>query len=28
MFSSVIQRLNDRRHAAGEVGEDAGFTLI
>ena len=28
MFSSAIQRLNDRRHAAGEVGEDAGFTLI
>jgi len=28
MFSSVIQRLNDRRSAAGETGEDAGFTLI
>jgi type IV pilus assembly protein PilA len=28
MFSTAIQRLNDRRHAAGEVGEDAGFTLI
>jgi type IV pilus assembly protein PilA len=28
MFSSAIQRLNDRRHAAGEIGEDAGFTLI
>jgi type IV pilus assembly protein PilA len=28
MFSSAIQRLDDRRHAAGEAGEDAGFTLI
>ena len=28
MFSSVLQRLNDRRDAAGETGEDAGFTLI
>src|SRR5664280_1977972 len=28
MFSTAIQRLNDRRHVAGEVGEDAGFTLI
>jgi type IV pilus assembly protein PilA len=28
MLSSAIQRLNDRRHAAGDVGEDAGFTLI
>src|ERR1039458_10064870 len=28
MFSSAIQRLNDRRDAAGEIGEDAGFTLI
>jgi type IV pilus assembly protein PilA len=28
MFSSAIQRLNDRRHGAGEIGEDAGFTLI
>jgi type IV pilus assembly protein PilA len=28
MFSSAIKRLNDRRHAAGEIGEDAGFTLI
>ena len=28
MFSSVIQRLNDRRDAAGDAGEDAGFTLI
>ncbi len=28
MFSSAIQRLNDRRDAEGEVGEDAGFTLI
>ena len=23
-----MQRLNDRRHDAGETGEDAGFTLI
>jgi len=28
MFSSAIRRLNDRRSAAGETGEDAGFTLI
>ena len=28
MFSSVIERLNDRRDGAGEAGEDAGFTLI
>jgi len=28
MLSSAIQRLNDRRHAAGDIGEDAGFTLI
>jgi type IV pilus assembly protein PilA len=28
MFSSVIQRLNDRRDSAGDIGEDAGFTLI
>jgi type IV pilus assembly protein PilA len=28
MFSSAIQRLNDKRHGAGEIGEDAGFTLI
>ncbi len=28
MFSSVLQRLNDRRDAAGDAGEDAGFTLI
>jgi len=28
MFSSAIRRLNDRRDAAGETGEDAGFTLI
>ena len=28
MFSSAIQRLNDRRHAAGEIGEDSGFTPI
>jgi type IV pilus assembly protein PilA len=28
MFSSAIQRLNDRRHAAGDISEDAGFTLI
>jgi len=28
MFSSVIQRLNDRRDAAGDSGADAGFTLI
>jgi type IV pilus assembly protein PilA len=28
MFSSAIERLNDRRDAVGEAGEDAGFTLI
>jgi type IV pilus assembly protein PilA len=28
MFSTAIQRLHDRRDAAGEVSEDAGFTLI
>ena len=28
MFSSAIKRLNDRRDAAGDTGEDAGFTLI
>ena len=28
MFSSAIQRLNDRRDAAGDSGADAGFTLI
>ena len=28
MFSSAIQRLNDRRNGVGEAGEDAGFTLI
>ena len=28
MFSSVMNRLNDRRDAAAELGEDAGFTLI
>ena len=28
VVSSVIERLNDRRSAAGETGEDAGFTLI
>ncbi|MGO8871563.1 MAG: type II secretion system protein [Acidimicrobiales bacterium] len=28
MFSSAIQRLHDRRNGAGDVGEDAGFTLI
>jgi type IV pilus assembly protein PilA len=28
MFSSAIQRLNDRRNAAGDAGVDAGFTLI
>ena len=28
MFSSAIQRLNDRRDGAGEAGADAGFTLI
>ena len=28
MFSSAIERLNDRRNGAGEAGADAGFTLI
>ncbi len=28
MISSVIRRLHDRRDAAVELGEDAGFTLI
>jgi len=28
MLSSVMSRLNDRRDAATELGEDAGFTLI
>ncbi|MGD0880590.1 MAG: prepilin-type N-terminal cleavage/methylation domain-containing protein [Acidimicrobiales bacterium] len=28
MMSSVIKRLHDRRDAAVELGEDAGFTLI
>jgi len=28
MFSSAIQRLNERRSATGDVGEDSGFTLI
>ena len=28
MFASAIQRLNDRRDAVGDAGEDAGFTLI
>jgi type IV pilus assembly protein PilA len=28
MFSSAIERLNDRRDAAGDAGADAGFTLI
>ncbi len=28
MASSLLQRLSDRRDAAEEVGEDAGFTLI
>jgi len=28
MVSSVISRLNDRRDAAADLGEDAGFTLI
>ena len=29
MFSSAsARRLNDRRNGAGDVGEDAGFTLI
>jgi type IV pilus assembly protein PilA len=28
MMSSLISRLNDRRDAAADLGEDAGFTLI
>lgn len=28
MLSSLMSRLNDRRNAAAELGEDAGFTLI
>ena len=28
MFASAIRRLNDRRDAVGDAGEDAGFTLI
>ena len=28
MLSSLVDRLNDRRRADEEVGEDAGFTLI
>jgi|SRR5665213_1172457 len=28
MVTSVIRRLNDRRDAAADLGEDAGFTLI
>jgi type IV pilus assembly protein PilA len=28
MYSSVIERLNDRREGMGESGADAGFTLI
>src|ERR1700730_1897461 len=28
MFSSVIERLHDRRDAAGDIGKDAGFALI
>jgi len=28
MFSSAISRLNDRRDAAADLGEDEGFTLI
>ena len=28
MLSSVMSRLQDRRDAAAELGEDAGFTLI
>ena len=28
MPSMIIERLNDRRDAAGDSGEDAGFTLI
>ncbi len=28
MLSSVMNRLADRRDAAADLGEDAGFTLI
>jgi len=28
MLSSIVRRLNDRRDAAADLGEDAGFTLI
>ena len=28
MFSSAIERLNERRSGAGDAGADAGFTLI
>jgi type IV pilus assembly protein PilA len=28
MFSSAIERFNEKRRNTGEVGEDAGFTLI
>ena len=28
MFSSAIDRFNEKRRNTGEVGEDAGFTLI
>jgi type IV pilus assembly protein PilA len=28
MLSSVLSRLNDRRDAVADMGEDAGFTLI
>ncbi len=28
MFSSTLERLNDRRDARGDAGADAGFTLI
>ncbi len=28
MLSTVMKRLNDRRDAAADLGEDAGFTLI
>src|SRR5271165_6604494 len=28
MFSSVLERLNERRHAAVDSGMDSGFTLI
>src|SRR5580700_11313333 len=28
MVSTAIKRLNDRRNTEGDLGEDAGFTLI